>query len=61
LVLRNESEVPWPCRQVFWNICKVVHQFYVHVDGYASAKQMMHAGNAVVHHPLQIPRSPAHI
>jgi hypothetical protein len=34
----------------------VVHHFYVEVDGYASAKEMMHAGNAVVHDPLQVPK-----
>lgn len=55
LVLRNESAVPRPCRQVFWNICKVLHQFYMEIDGYASAKEMMHAGKAVVHDPLRLP------
>lgn len=53
-MLRNDSAVPWPCRQVFWNICRVVHHFYIEVDRYAPAKEMMHAGNAVVHDPLQV-------
>lgn len=55
LALKDGSAVPWPCRQVFWNFCKLVHQFYVEVDGYASAKEMIHAGNAVVLDPLRVP------
>jgi len=27
-----------PCRLLFWNMCKVLHLFYLEEDGYASPK-----------------------
>lgn len=55
LALNNENAVPRPCRQPFWDMCKVMHRFYVEVDGYASPKEMMHEANDFVLHPLRFP------
>ncbi|OEL35632.1 Ent-pimara-8(14),15-diene synthase [Dichanthelium oligosanthes] len=56
LVVRDGGAVPWPCRQLFWDMCKVLHLFYLEEDGYASPKEMMHAANAVILQPLQVPQ-----
>ncbi|RLN30469.1 ent-kaur-16-ene synthase, chloroplastic-like [Panicum miliaceum] len=56
MLVREGGEVPWPCRREFWNISKVVHLFYMEVDGYASPKEMMRAANEVVFEPLRIAR-----
>ncbi|RLN29794.1 ent-kaur-16-ene synthase, chloroplastic-like [Panicum miliaceum] len=54
MLVRDGGEVPWRCRREFWNISKVVHLFYMEVDGYASPKEMMRAANEVVVEPLRI-------
>jgi hypothetical protein len=54
LVVRDGGAVPRPCRQLFWNMCKVLHLFYMEEDGYASPKEMMRAANAVLLQPLQV-------
>nr|CAB3484567.1 unnamed protein product [Digitaria exilis] len=55
LVVREDGAVPRPCRQLFWNMCKVLHHFYLDKDGYVSPKVMMHAASAVLLQPLQVP------
>ncbi|KAF8772410.1 hypothetical protein HU200_005815 [Digitaria exilis] len=55
LVVREDGAVPRPCRQLFWNMCKVLHLFYLDKDGYVSPKVMMHAASAVLLQPLQVP------
>ncbi|OEL16801.1 Stemar-13-ene synthase [Dichanthelium oligosanthes] len=55
LVTREEGAVPRPCRSLFWDVCKVVHRFYMGEDGYTSPTELMHAGNAVVLDPLRLP------
>ena len=58
MLVRNGGEVPCQCRREFWNISKVVHLFYMEVDGYASPKEMMKASNEVVAEPLRIAGKP---
>ncbi|PAN21178.1 hypothetical protein PAHAL_3G447900 [Panicum hallii] len=53
MLVREGGEVPWQCRREFWNISKVVHLFYMEVDGYASPKEMMRAANEVLFEPLR--------
>ncbi|OEL22662.1 Ent-pimara-8(14),15-diene synthase [Dichanthelium oligosanthes] len=55
LVVRDGGAVPRPCREVFWNMCKAIHLFYMDEDGYVTPKEMMHAANAVVLNPLRLP------
>jgi hypothetical protein len=59
LVVRDGGAVPRPCRQLFWNMCKVLHLFYMKEDGYALPKKMMRAANAVLLQPLQVPPPPS--
>jgi len=54
MLVRNGGEVPCQCRREFWNISKVVHLFYMEVDGYASPKEMMQASNEVVVERLRV-------
>nr|AWA45186.1 hypothetical protein SS81E14_000003 [Saccharum spontaneum] len=41
LVLRKESPVPRPCKELFWKMCKIVHLFYSQTDGFSSPKEMI--------------------
>ncbi|CAN6251986.1 unnamed protein product [Urochloa humidicola] len=34
LVLREGSAIPRPCRELFWNMCKAAHLFYLQGDGF---------------------------
>ncbi|CAN6320314.1 unnamed protein product [Urochloa humidicola] len=54
LVVRDGGAVPPPCRVLFWNMCKVLHLFYMEEDGYASPKEMTGAANAVLLQPLHL-------
>ncbi|CAN6241693.1 unnamed protein product [Urochloa humidicola] len=55
LVVRDGGAVPRPCRVLFWNMCKVLHLFYMEEDGYASPEEMMGAANAVLLQPRHLP------
>lgn len=54
LVLRKESIVPRPCKELFWKMCKILHLFYFQTDGFSSPKEMVSAVNAVINEPLKI-------
>uniref|UniRef100_A0ACD5WXI3 Uncharacterized protein n=1 Tax=Avena sativa TaxID=4498 RepID=A0ACD5WXI3_AVESA len=54
LVLREESVIPKPCKEVFWKICKIPHFFYFETDGYSSPKKMVSAVNALIYEPLKL-------
>ena len=54
LVLRKESVVPRPCKELFWKMCKILHLFYFQTDGFSSPKEMVSAVNAVINEPLKI-------
>ncbi|TVU15795.1 hypothetical protein EJB05_39333, partial [Eragrostis curvula] len=54
LVVAERGAVPRPCRQVFWNMCKVMSLFYLETDGYLSPDEMMGAADAVLHQPLRV-------
>lgn len=54
LVLREESAVPRPCKELFWKMCKIVHLFYFQTDGFSSPKEMVSAVNAVIQEPLKL-------
>ncbi|CAN6250096.1 unnamed protein product [Urochloa humidicola] len=54
LVLRKESAVPRPCKELFWKMCKILHLFYFQTDGFSSPKEMVGTVNAVINEPLKI-------
>ncbi|XP_074367131.1 ent-kaurene synthase-like 1 isoform X2 [Apium graveolens] len=52
LVLRKEdSLVPRPCKDLFWKMCRVVHQFYMKDDGFTS-EDMFGAVKDILHKPI---------
>lgn len=55
LVLKEDSVVPRPCRELFWKMCKICHLFYSRTDGYSSLIEFAGAVNAVIYEPLQLP------
>lgn len=57
LVLRKESAVPRPCKELFWKMCKILHLFYSQNDGFSSPKEMVSAVNAVINEPLKVQNS----
>jgi hypothetical protein len=59
LVIKEGSAIPRPCRELFWNMCKVAHLFYLQGDGFLSLQELMAAASATVHEPLQV-KLPAH-
>ncbi|KAL6646143.1 hypothetical protein ACP70R_017751 [Stipagrostis hirtigluma subsp. patula] len=54
LVVTEPSAVPRPCKELFWNMCRVMQLFYREKDGYFSPEDMMGSVNAVLHEPLQV-------
>ncbi|KAM0828593.1 hypothetical protein ACQ4PT_067444 [Festuca glaucescens] len=54
LVLKEDSGVPRPCKELFWNMCKINHLFYSQTDGYSSPEEMVGAVNAVIYEPLKL-------
>nr|BCU04851.1 diterpene synthase [Leersia perrieri] len=50
----EEESVPGMCKEVFWNMCKVVNLTYVKANGYCTLEEMMGAARAVVRDPLKV-------
>ncbi|BAS79329.1 Os02g0568700 [Oryza sativa Japonica Group] len=47
--------VPRPCKDLFWNMCKVANLTYLQANGYCSLEEMLGAASAVeVHEPLNV-------
>ncbi|XP_044967652.1 ent-kaur-16-ene synthase, chloroplastic isoform X2 [Hordeum vulgare subsp. vulgare] len=57
LVLRENTVVPRPCKELFWKMCKIVHLFYSQTDGFTSPNEMVSAVNAVIYEPLKLQTS----
>lgn len=55
LAVKKDGAVPRACRAGFWNLGKILYHFYIELDGYESPKEMLRAGNLVVHEPLRLP------
>ena len=54
LVLQeNGSIVPRACKDLFWNMSKVVHLFYKKDDGFTK-HDMLNAVNEVIHEPISV-------
>ena len=53
LVLREDTAVPRPCKELFWKMCKTVHLFYSQTDEFSSPGEMVSAVNAVISEPLK--------
>lgn len=54
LVLKEDTVVPKPCKELFWKMCKILNVFYFQTDGFSSPKEMASAVNAVIHEPLKL-------
>lgn len=55
VIQTNGSIVPRRCKDLFWNMCRVVHLFYASKDGFSSAGQMVNDVKAVMFVPLSAP------
>lgn len=52
LVLQEKnSVVPRACKDLFWKMCRVVHQFYMKDDGFTS-EDMFGAVKDILHKPI---------
>ena len=54
LVLREDTAVPRPCKELFWKMCKTCHVFFCHTDAFTSPSEMVGAVNAVINEPLKL-------
>lgn len=50
---KSDSIVPRQCKELFWNMSKVLHLFYRKDDGFTS-HEMANAVNAVMHEPILV-------
>nr|QIA61389.1 terpene synthase 4 [Chiococca alba] len=54
LVLRKEgSVVPRACKDLFWNMSRVLHQFYVKDDGFTS-EEMIELVKSIIYEPIAV-------
>lgn len=51
LVLEENSTIPRACKDLFWNMCCVVHLFYRKDDGFTS-HEFMNSAKALFEQPL---------
>ncbi|KAK2654428.1 hypothetical protein Ddye_014284 [Dipteronia dyeriana] len=49
----NGSIVPRACKDLFWNMSKLVHLFYMKEDGFTK-HDMLNAVNEVIHEPISV-------
>ncbi|CAA6675083.1 unnamed protein product [Spirodela intermedia] len=50
LVLKTEgSMIPRACKDLFWNMSRILHLFYSRSDGFSSPTEMVGAVNSVIH------------
>ncbi|ONM14042.1 kaurene synthase2 [Zea mays] len=61
LVLREESVVPRPCKELFWKMCKVCYFFYSRTDGFRSPVERAKEVNAVINEPLKLQENHTHM
>jgi acyclic sesquiterpene synthase len=61
LVLREESVVPRPCKELFWKMCKVCYFFYSRIDGFRSPVERAKEVNAVINEPLKLQENHTHM
>ncbi|XP_040361761.1 ent-kaurene synthase, chloroplastic isoform X3 [Rosa chinensis] len=51
LVLQKDSLVPRACKDLFWNMCKIVHLFYAKHDGF-TGHDLMKTVNGLTEEPI---------
>ncbi|XP_052137658.1 ent-sandaracopimara-8(14),15-diene synthase, chloroplastic-like [Oryza glaberrima] len=59
LVFSEGGPIPRPCKNRFWEMCKIVFYFYRKDDAYLTPKEMMSSARAVILDPLQLTHSPS--
>ncbi|KAL4200957.1 hypothetical protein AMTRI_Chr02g256220 [Amborella trichopoda] len=52
VVCARGSVIPRCCKDLFWNMTRILHLFYSTNDGFTSPHEMLHSVNAVIHEPL---------
>lgn len=54
LVLQEkDSVIPKPCKDLFWNMIKILHLFYMKDDGFTS-NEMMNVAKAIINEPISL-------
>uniref|UniRef100_A0A0D3HUN3 Uncharacterized protein n=1 Tax=Oryza barthii TaxID=65489 RepID=A0A0D3HUN3_9ORYZ len=54
LVFSEGGPIPRPCKDRFWEMCKIVFYFYREDDAYLTPKEMMSSARAVILDPLRL-------
>uniref|UniRef100_I1R6H8 Uncharacterized protein n=1 Tax=Oryza glaberrima TaxID=4538 RepID=I1R6H8_ORYGL len=54
LVFSEGGPIPRPCKDRFWEMCKIVFYFYREDDTYLTPKEMMSSARAVILNPLRL-------
>ncbi|XP_027077703.2 ent-kaurene synthase TSP4, chloroplastic-like [Coffea arabica] len=55
LVLQKDgSVVPRACKDMFWNLSRILHQFYFNNDGFTSEVEMVDLVKAIIHKPIPL-------
>ncbi|CAM8931103.1 unnamed protein product [Rhodiola kirilowii] len=62
LVLRQDTEVPNACKQVFWKMCKILHAYYQYTDleGFVQdtdlvdSIEILNLADSVLHEPISL-------
>ncbi|KAG9439006.1 hypothetical protein H6P81_019171 [Aristolochia fimbriata] len=57
VVQREGSTVARACKDLFWNMSKILHLFYMRNDGFSSSTEMVGAVEAVIYEPICPPSS----
>lgn len=54
LVLQEkDSIIPRPCKDLFWNMIKILHTFYMKDDGFTS-NEMRNVVKAIINEPISL-------
>ena len=54
LVLQEKgSVIPRPCKDLFWNMIKILHTFYMKDDGFTS-NEMINVAMAMINEPISL-------
>ena len=52
--LLQPSEIPRECKEIFWNMVKIIQLFYLHSDEFTSPTAMLEHMKAVLFKPFYI-------
>ena len=52
VLMKTGSSIPQVCKDLFWNMSRILHLFYASGDGFSSPTEMLGALNSVLHDPV---------